>query len=772
MTRGFGILATGGRGAGAASMFLVMFAAPTRCSRRGVLVVGALATLLALGPARSAAAHGDDGAYTSEGYDWQPLVVGTGGRITDLAIADDGVLVARSDAFGAFTRAPSDQQWTQLISATSLPSTARATVPASPAAVAVAPSDATVVYAGWAGRVFASDDGGTTFGAVDFAATSVPGNIELTVDPADPESVLASPPGGSLRVSRDGGHTWSLASTSRRLTEVTFDRSSERTPEGRTSVAYAIGSGRGIYRTANGGTRWTAIGGPKNAAELGVGADGSLWAITGAATTPATPATLMRYDATAGWVDITPPAWTAEQRASGRPLLAVDPVVPGAVVAGDDEQLFSTRSGGMDWTALSWTETAGDLPRTEPAANQNAVLAANDLLADPSKTGRLWLATDSGVQYADLAEGSSALTWVDHSRGIESRTALDVVTTRFGGPILLVAGYGPFAGARNSGSPARFPGSGSVTSTSLDSPSTGSSFVVATGVANQAPYQPLGMYSTTGASWRTFRSMPRGATTAAEFGYGTIAAASNRNFVWAPGAGPLTTSTTMQPYYTLDQGRSWEPVNLPGITDYSVDLAAEVPLGLSPYSVAADRVRQKTFYLHVPGTGLFATSDGGADWELVHAGPLGAGQPDTTGVLEAIPGERGGLIFASDDETLPLLVSDDAGATWSEAPGVDRVAAVGFGAASRSLGAHAVYLAGDVDGSSGIWRSDDLAHSWTRIGDVPGSLDAVTTIGGDPDSSGTVYVGLAGSSFVIGTPLPPTPAAATTASTRTSATTS
>ena len=69
---------------------------------------------------------------------------------------------------------------------------------------------------------------------------------------------------------------------------------------------------------------------------------------------------------------------------------------------------------------------------------------------------------------------------------------------------------------------------------------------------------------------------------------GTIAASSPTDIVWAPADG-------VQPYYTLNGGETWNPITLPGVTDWS---GFDWAYYLDKRTVTADRVLPNTFYLY------------------------------------------------------------------------------------------------------------------------------------------------------------------------------
>ena len=92
--------------------------------------------------------------------------------------------------------------------------------------------------------------------------------------------------------------------------------------------------------------------------------------------------------------------------------------------------------------------------------------------------------------------------------------------------------------------------------------------------------------------------------------------------------------------------------------------------------------------------------------------------------------------------------STNGGATWTAVPNVLDVYCFGFGAAAPGQTYPAIYIVGYVNNVFGIWQSINDAQSWTQIGTYPdSSLDMITTIAGDPNVYGQVYVGFAGSGY-------------------------
>ena len=76
------------------------------------------------------------------------------------------------------------------------------------------------------------------------------------------------------------------------------------------------------------------------------------------------------------------------------------------------------------------------------------------------------------------------------------------------------------------------------------------------------------------------------------------------------------------------------------------------------------------------------------------------------------------------------------------------VFAFGFGAAAPGQSYPAIYIAGYVNNVYGIWQSTNNAQSWTNIGTFPlGETNPITTISGDPNEFGEVYIGFHGGGY-------------------------
>lgn len=176
-------------------------------------------------------------------------------------------------------------------------------------------------------------------------------------------------------------------------------------------------------------------------------------------------------------------------------------------------------------------------------------------------------------------------------------------------------------------------------------------------------------------------------------------------------------------------------------------------------AVAADRVTPGLYYAYADGS-FYVSNDGGATFEETVTG-----LPDDGFVgFDSVPGEAGHVWLAGETG---LLRSTDAGASFSAIPEISWAYNVGFGAPAPGQTHPAIFAVATIDGTTGLFRSDDTGHSWVRINDDAhqwGNMGAAIT--GDPDVHGRVYLGTNGRGVLHGEPSDtgpqPTPTATST----------
>ena len=166
---------------------------------------------------------------------------------------------------------------------------------------------------------------------------------------------------------------------------------------------------------------------------------------------------------------------------------------------------------------------------------------------------------------------------------------------------------------------------------SVDYASSNPSVVV--GISDWWGVENSGLSLDGGVTWQKFATMPSFALNSIG---GSIAAASESNFLWAP-------SGNHAPAYTLDGGLTWNIISLPGKTEWS---AFHYAYYLDRTTVTADRVQPNTFYLYDVATGVYRSTDGGVNWSKVFSGPVSAWS-GWNAKIEAVPGKAGELFFTA-----------------------------------------------------------------------------------------------------------------------------
>lgn len=203
-------------------------------------------------------------------------------------------------------------------------------------AIAVAPSNPDIVYAGTNGTVFKSINGGAFWTVVNNSFSGGGYPTILAVDPQNPDLVYMDYNG--LSISRDGGTTWSVALEFGQIYSVAalvFDPLDHNT-------VYAAGAG--VWKSTDAGVSWTQL------------ATNSVAALTIYHTDAAQPAILY---AVTGATNVSKSTdggatWSASITVGPYSMvsLAVDPTNPDIVYAGDSSDLYRSADGGTTWTKI------------------------------------------------------------------------------------------------------------------------------------------------------------------------------------------------------------------------------------------------------------------------------------------------------------------------------------------------------------------------------------------------------------------------------------
>jgi hypothetical protein len=258
---------------------------------------------------------------------------------------------------------------------------------------------------------------------------------------------------------------------------------------------------------------------------------------------------------------------------------------------------------------------------------------------------------------------------------------------------------------------------------------------------------------------------------------GSIAASTKLNWIWIPAANTNQPTPVVAGYFTNDGGGSWTKLVLPTPMTDDNDPNHGWPAvyggkQLNRHNLAADRVLPNTFYLSVYQQGIYRSTTGGSTWTLVSP-VLGNQGFDDTGFnvkLAAVPGQAGDLFFTSGQQdntggnvpqTNPFYrtTNCDTTCTWTTVPGMFEVYTFGFGKVVN--GYPRILVVGWYNNQYGVWKSDDNAASWVRLGNEYANdvFDFVGNIDGDKTGD-RVFLAMRGSGMVYYNPAVSTQASA------------
>jgi hypothetical protein len=678
----------------------------------------------------------------SQLMNWRPLAIGAGGFLTGIDIAPDGTMVVRADTYGAYLWRGA--QWQQLVTATSMPMAFAAPENAEGVyEIRIAPDHSNILYMMYRGYVLKSVDKGVTWRQTNFPKVSESPNDsyrnygqKMAVDPNNPNIVYVGTPSNGLFVTTNGGVTWQKVSgvpvgvpingSYRGITGISFDPSLSKVVNGVTPTIFAASDGDGVYESRNGGTTWSHLnGGPSAVVSAAVSSTGAYYASDGT--------TLWCY-ADGTWKQLT------TNGGNGLWAVAVNPAKPNEITTvSPGGGLNVSYDAGVTWSGLDFNDKliSTDIPWLARTGYMTVGGAAF------SPTRKQLIASDGvGVWNTTVPANFTSTTltvWNDQSRGINNLVTNEVLVPPGGKPVVASWDRGFFYVVDPDEFPSRYgPVNGSfVAGWSLDYASSKPNFLV--GIADWWGTEQSGYSTDGGQTWTKFASE---APTARGAIGGSIAASSPSNIVWAP-------ANRSQPYYTLNGGRTWNPVVLPHVPNWS---GFDWAYYLDARTVTADRVLPNTFYLYYAGYGVFRSIDGGITWTRMFSGSI---EPFSGANVEimTVPGHARNLFFTNFNNgspPQPLHRSIDGGTTWMA---VSQVTAYcfGFGAPAPQHTYPTILVVGYFNKLYGIWQSTDNAMTWTMIGKYPnGSLDGIRTIAGDPNVYGRAYIGFGGSGYAYG----------------------
>jgi photosystem II stability/assembly factor-like uncharacterized protein len=575
-------------------------------------------------------------------------------------------------------------------------------------ALAIAPGDPEIVYAGTGGGVFKSIDSGATWRAANsglFGRESAEERqhrldegyvTALIVDPGDSETVYAATYGDVFK-STNGGASWRSMGLSHSLVgALVLDPNDPDTMYAGMLGAFAGGAWAksGVFKSTDGGAGWRPVGlQGRNVSALAVDLAHPEHLYAGTDEHGVFKST----DAGASWH----PAGLARKSVE---RLALDENDPLMIYATTGDGVFKSVDGGGSWRALNG--------KRAPRAGVTA------LVLDPRDSATLYAGTAAGV----LKSVNDGASWRAINAGLTAyrvrALALDLRTPGTA-----------YAAIEGGGIAKRTGGSWRTVNTTLT--------VDALAVDPQRPdtvyagtADPVGIFRSMdgGRSWRRLSAPIPNPKTAVVSALAVDPQSPDTVYAntvdYADFSVAYGGATESGVFKTSDGGATWAAVG--GGLPYLGDTGLASPLDTA--ALALDPLDPETLYAYGDHAGLFKSTNGGATWRR-------AGLPNTLVDALALDPEESATLYAGTGEG--VFKSTDAGESW-------RAASTGLDRGSVSLLAadpvhpQTVYAATN----GGLFRTTDGGRTWRSFGGRRPSqgIDALAI---DP-TGGTLYVGLYG----------------------------
>lgn len=697
--------------------------------------------------------------------------IGAGGFVTGITIhptAKD-LIYARTDVGGLFRWNQSQQDWVQLLSVDRVGQAIDLNVES----IALSPQDPNIIYAATGsytheqnnakgkiinGNLLKSTDQGQTWEILDLSLPTG-GNGEwrwtgerLSVDPHNSDVVYFGTRLNGLWKSDNGGKSWQQISTSvvpqgesfgqvKNLPGVTFVEfdSTSKVVNGETQTIYAGVSGQGIYRSTDGGKNWKPLsGGPGNNlipqqgesignGELVVtfhdsqeeGKNGGVWKFDGSNWKNVTPSNGKNY------------AGLTVNDSDPNTLYTVTyPMTP--------NDIYRSTDGGETWKSLN-----NEIDGLDWWPSWSFWNLSGDLAVNPHNPNQVWVTNGIGVWKTENSN-SNKVEWSAEVNGIEETVTFDAISTPGGANLITaIADFNGFRHENVDAFPTRNHSNGEFfTTTSIDYSAGNPNFVVAvSGHQHQSWVRESGFSKDNGRTWQKFASIINdNHPWDLNFGNIAVSATDTKNIVWQG-------SNWVAPYYTKDGGANWTKITY---FDEQFGGGAHTNLWNPQQALAADSVAGGNFYIyHHVGGQLVRTQDGGETWTVANQDNLLPGGEWLGANVKTAPGIAGDVWVSLNEKG--LYHSSNAGETFTKIEGVEDANVFGFGKAAPGSDQPTLFVQGEIEGQMGVFGSIDFGESWSQVDDLPDQfLSNVSTLTGDMNTFGRVYVGTDGNGFLYG----------------------
>jgi len=707
-------------------------------------------------------------------YQWNSVAIGGGGFVSGLLFhpTEPDLLYARTDVGGAYRWDAAQRRWialTDWIGAEDenlMGIDGMAVDPQDPDALYLAAGTYMHERAGNA-AILRSHDRGRSF-----ARTDLPfklggnelgrGNGErIAVDPHDGRILFLGSRDAGLWRSEDRGASWqrvisfpeaatSLDSRARNhagreqkigIAFVVFDPASGK-PGRATKRLYAgVSTAQtSLFVSDDAGRHWRAVPGQPlglRPSHMVRGADDQWYLTYGDQPGPDLMANgaVWRFDARRGrWQDISPEAQPANGPGFGWGAIAVDPSNPQVLLASSfrrsqpHDDLFRSIDGGSTWRPL-FARSVFDHANA-PWTVQASPHWMASVVINPHDSDHALFVTGYGIwasrnlRAAD--DDHTPLQWWFQDTGLEETVPLDLLSPTAGAHLL--SALGDIDGFRHDDldrAQMQYAGPRLTNGESIDAAGQRPEVVVRSGtVRNRRNNEIRAQYSRDGGShWQAFASEPPQGEGAGHLAIG----ADGRRVIWTPVNGNGAWATD-------DFGQHWQAVR-------------GVPATIL---IEADRVDAQRWY-GVDGTsGRFYTSrDGGLSF--VDGGvEIGAPARVERSRPQLRPDPwRAGVVYLASPSHGVLRWQDGQLRTLAT---MEEARALGLGAPLSAGAPPALYLAGRIDGVSGVFRSGDEGAHWQRIDDDAHRFGRPYAVTGDPRIPGRVYFATGGRGIFYGDP--------------------
>jgi photosystem II stability/assembly factor-like uncharacterized protein len=705
----------------------------------------------------------------AELYNWQSVKIVDGGVMPGVVMhpAEKGLMYVRGDVGGVYRWDATKSLWTPLMDFISQADGTLMSVES----LAIDPSDPNRLYiaAGTSpsyavnAAIFASSDHGATVSRANLPFKLGGNDIghmggeRLAVNPFKSNEIYLGTRGNGLWRSSDYGATWGQISSfpiafSTDQVGIEFVRFDPN----KTGVVYAAVFASGLYRSTDGGATWALIPGQPTTLPNGdvarlmrsaLGPDGMLYVTyaNSADFSGINNGAVYKFNTANGsWTDITPPGPNGETHLwYGFCAVTADAQHNGVVMAATwnrwtspGDTIYRSTNAGVTWTSLlEHSVLDGSLSPWVYYGTSTAAFGVwtATLEIDPFDSnhaifqgGNTMWATQDLTNLDSLHDTH----WQIGANGIEETVVLSLISPPSGAHLL--SGVGDEGGFRHDDftiSPPAFLNPRMTEGSFLDFAESNPSVAARVGLLDYSGTVG-GAYSMDGgSSWTQFASNPPGLDGSPHSALGSMIAVSANGamFLWAP--------ITGVPAYSRDHGMTW-----------TASTGAPAKL-----RVVADRVNPNKFYGWNGATGTFYVStDGGVTFAARASGlPQDAGNPgwSNQALPKAAPGVEGEVWLPLNGG---LYHSTDSGATFTRMGSVQSASLVGLGKAASGTTPSAVFLAGSIEGITGVFRSDDAGTTWSRITDDAHQFGTIDVIAGDPRVYGRIYLGSAGRGILYG----------------------